>query len=155
MNRDVGPEVSEVTPDLVMQFASTWTYDPVVGGLNSLIQSGRLGILQEDSLRVALAGWPDIVTDLRENENEEWRFTFPVLNPLLVEIGLAEDLFGAAGRLRRIDLTSGAPDLRPLLSDPRFRHLCATRIMNLHDVLDEVRSVEESAQAILQLLDAP
>jgi hypothetical protein len=29
--------------ELVSQVTSVWTYDPVLGGLNSLIHSGRLG----------------------------------------------------------------------------------------------------------------
>ncbi|HSM05077.1 MAG TPA: hypothetical protein VK858_10635 [Longimicrobiales bacterium] len=155
MHGDGGPGDVDVSPDLVWAFVSTWTYDPVMGGLNSLIQSGRLGILRDDTLRVALAGWPDIVADLRENEEEEWRFTFQVLNPFLVERGLAEELFTGAGRLPRLDPPPRSPDLRSLLEDEELRHLYAIRVMNLHIVLDEIRSVEESIHVILELLDSP
>lgn len=154
-NGDAGANDIDLSPDLVYAFVSTWTYDPVMGGLSSLIQSGRLGILRDDALRVALAGWPDIVADLRENEEEEWRFTFQVMNPFVVERGLAEGIFAGAGRLRRLDAPPRPPDLRSLLQDEAFRQWCVVRVMNIHNVLDEVRTVEESIRAILELLDPP
>ena len=40
---------------LVRLSIRAWTYDPFLGGINSLIQSGRLGLLQSDELRVAMS----------------------------------------------------------------------------------------------------
>jgi hypothetical protein len=75
------------TAELVLHVGSAWNYDPVLGGINSLIQSGKLGILQNDSLRVAIAGWPDIVRDLNGDENQQQANTFDRLRPYLMTRG--------------------------------------------------------------------
>jgi len=56
-------------PDSLLPTLWAWhTYDPATGTLNSLIASGQLGLIQDDSLRAALASWPDRVADLNEDE---------------------------------------------------------------------------------------
>jgi len=56
-------------PDSLLPSLWAWhTYDPATGTLNSLIASGQLGLIQDDSLRAALASWPDRVADLNEDE---------------------------------------------------------------------------------------
>lgn len=138
---------------LLFDLVEVWTYDPINGGLNSLIASGRLGILENEALRAALAGWPDIVADLRENEEEEWANTYQVLNPFFMDLGVWEDVLLASGRLRRIEPEPGSADISPLLRNPRFRQHVANRVMNLHNLLDEVVTVEEAIEAILDLLN--
>ena len=71
-----------LTGALVRNSWRVWTYDPVLGGVHSLIQSGRLGILRNDALRVAVAGWPDIVEDLNEDEIQESEETYERVVPL-------------------------------------------------------------------------
>jgi len=141
-------------PRLLYDLVEVWTYDPINGGLNSLIASGRLGILEDDALRVALAGWPDIVADLRENEEEEWSNTYTVLNPFFMDLGVWEDVLRASGLLRRYATPEGGVDLSPLLRNRQLRQHVANRITNLHNLLDEVETVENSIRDILDLLEA-
>lgn len=44
------------------------TYDPVTGSTDALILGGQLSSISSDSLRLALASWPEQLRDLREDE---------------------------------------------------------------------------------------
>lgn len=147
------PQSDATTAELVYLALRSWTYDPVLGGTLSLIQSGRLGILRNSSLRVALAGWPDIVADLTGDEWGENRTTFERTGPYLIAKGAMYDALRSAGRLRRID-TDPRSDLSALLSDPTFLEMMSWRVNSLENVLDEVDIVEASIHHILGLLEA-
>jgi len=147
------PQSDATTAELVYLALRSWTYDPVLGGTLSLIQSGRLGILRNSSLRVALAGWPDIVADLTGDEWGENRTTFERTGPYLIAKGAMYDALRSAGRLRRIDMDPRS-DLSALLSDPTFLEMMSWRVNNLENVLDEVDIVEASIHHILGLLEA-
>ena len=143
---------SATTAELVILSIRSWTYDPVLGGINSLIQSGDLGLLRNDSLRLAVAAWPDIARDLSDDERLEQRALFDRIGPYLAEKGAMIDVLLAGGKLNRID-AGPRSDLTNLLADPIFLQLTAWRINNLENVLDEVQIVEKSIQHILNLLE--
>ena len=143
---------SATTAELVILSLRSWTYDPVLGGTNSLIQSGNLGLLRNDSLRLAVAGWPDIARDLSDDERLEQRALFDRVGPYLIEKGAMIDVLLAGGKLGRIDAAPGS-DLSDLLSDPVFLQITSWRINNLENVLDEVQIVEDSIHHILELLE--
>ncbi len=81
------PRGDQRTAELVWHSLRAWTYAPVLGGINSLVQSGQLDLLRNDSLRVAVAGWPDIVEDLNGDELLENENTFRRLAPHLIARG--------------------------------------------------------------------
>lgn len=138
--------------ELASQMTSVWTYDPVLSGLNSLIHSGRLGILQNDSLRVALAGWPDIVEDLSENERQGWQNHFEQRVPFLMEAGVWVDIARARGRLHRLD-PQPAPSASVLIRDPMLHQIVGDRAQNLHFVMEELETVDEAIETIIRLLE--
>jgi hypothetical protein len=143
---------SETTAALILLSVRSWTYDPVLGGISSLIQSGNLGLLRNDALRVAVAGWPDIARDLSDDERTENRALFERVGPYLIEKGVMTDVLLAGGGLARIDVPPGS-DLSELLSDPVFLQMTSWRINNLENVMDEVQIVEDSIHHILELLE--
>jgi hypothetical protein len=147
------PQSEASTAELVYVSLRAWTYDPVLGGTNSLIQSGRLRILSNNALRVALAGWPDIVEDLSGDEWGENRTTFERIAPYLIAEGAIFDALRSAGRLRRLD-TEPRSDLSHLASDPVFLEMMSWRVNGLENLLDEVDIVEASIQDILRMLEA-
>lgn len=149
-----GPPASAAsTAELVYVSLRAWTYDPVLGGINSLIQSGRLGLLRNDSLRVAVAGWPDLVEDLTGDEWRENTNTFEQVAPLLISRGAMFDALRAGGKMARLDRVPAA-DLDDLLTDSTFLQVMSWRINGLENVLPEVETVEESIETILALLRA-
>jgi len=142
------------TAELVYKSLRAWTYDPLLGATNSLIQSGKLNILRNNKLRIALAAWPDIVADLTYDEWTENRNTFERIGPYLISKNAIYDALRSAGRLRRLDAEPRS-DLSELASDPVFLNLMSWRVNNLENLLDEVDIVEASIQEILELLDDP
>jgi hypothetical protein len=142
---------SATTAELVYISLRAWTYDPVLGGINSLIQSGSLGLLRKDSLRVAVAGWPDIVEDLSGDEWTENRTTFERVGPYLISKGVMTDVLLSGGKLSRLDVAPSS-DLSALLSDPTFVQMMSWRVNNLENLLLEVQDVEDSIRHILRLL---
>ncbi|MDH5589071.1 MAG: hypothetical protein OEZ65_06865 [Gemmatimonadota bacterium] len=154
MAKGMGSRQGTDAPEmLVYRLSNVFTYDPDLGGLNSLIASGRLGIIRNDSLRIALAAWPDLVEDLGENEREEWRHSFDILQPYLVEKGVRLETLHSIGGLRRLSATGEAVDYSPVLDDPRFAQLLGSRIVHLHDLLDEVETVRRAIQDIVRLIE--
>jgi len=147
-NGDEPPEV------LIHRMGMVYTFDPIRGGLTSLISAGKLGIIRSDSLRIALAAWPDLVNDLGENEREEWHHIFDQLQPYLIEKGARTDVVLASGGLRRIAPDAAAPDVSSVLADAVFAEMVASRIVHLHDVLDEVETVRASIEEIVRLINA-
>lgn len=146
-------EGTRVTGELVRNAFRVWTYDPVLGGINSLIQSGNLGILRNDALRVAIAGWPDLVQDLKEEEERERVTVFERLAPYLEEQGLMLDVLADAGRLDALG-SKPPPDLSALVVDSLYLQMVAWRANNLQNVLAEVDMLDASIVRIRELLAA-
>lgn len=140
------------TAELVFLSLRSWTYDPVLGGINSLVQSGRLGLLRNDSLRVAIAGWPDIVGDMREDERIESDGLFERVAPYLIERGAMSDVLLAGGKLNRFDMDPQS-HLDDLLADSTYLQMMTWRINSLENLLLEVETVDQSVQHILRLLE--
>jgi hypothetical protein len=147
------PRSEATTAELVYLALRSWTYDPTLGGTNSLIQSGRLNILSDSSLRVALAGWPNIAKDLTDDEWLENRTTFEQIGPYLISKGAMYDALRSAGRLQRLDAEPRS-DLSALISDPVFVEMMSWRVNGLENVLLEVDIVEASIEEILEMLEA-
>ncbi|NNF12047.1 MAG: hypothetical protein HKN72_02420 [Gemmatimonadetes bacterium] len=145
------PKSTARTGEVVYVSLRAWSYDPVLGGINSLIQSGRLGLLRNDSLRVAIAGWPDIVGDLSGDEWLETTNTFEKLGPYLIARGSMFDALRAGGKMTRLDASPGS-DLGYLLSDSTFLQMMSWRVNGLESILLEVETVDQSIVRILRLL---
>lgn len=84
-----GPNLEKRTLDLksikqdVHRMMFWWTYDPQMGVLNGIIQSGKLGIIGSDRLRSKLANWPAQLRDLAEDELFLVSHSKNVIMPLL------------------------------------------------------------------------
>ena len=147
------PQSDATSAELVYLSLRSHTFDPLLGGTNSLIQSGRLNILTNSSLRAALAGWPDIVEDLSGDEWTENRTTFDQIAPYLIAKGAMYDALRSAGRMQRLDAEPRS-DLSGLISDPVYLEMMSWRVNNLENVLEEVDIVEASIHSILEMLEA-
>jgi hypothetical protein len=86
-----GPESEDLLTDTanarsaIERITIWWTYDPQMGVLAGLTQSGGLRIISSDPLRNALASWPSEVQDLVEDEIYAQEFTAGLLEPYLNE----------------------------------------------------------------------
>jgi hypothetical protein len=61
------------------------TFNPSNGSLNSLISSGNLYIIKNDSLRLHLARWSGILEDVKEDEKRLIDFGDTRMNPIILE----------------------------------------------------------------------
>ena len=78
---------------LYRAFVHSPTSDPSTGGLDALISSGRLALLQDASLKSFLAGFRNRVEDVREDELGSRHVGHNVILPLIrSEPGIAEVL---------------------------------------------------------------
>lgn len=53
--------------EIVLAAANPWTFDPVLGGTDALIGSGRLDLIRDAELREALSSFLNLVADLTED----------------------------------------------------------------------------------------
>ena len=72
---------SEIKQDLYVTLG-WWTFDPQRGVLDSIIQSGKLGIIRSDQLRTNLASWPALIRDFAEDEAFIVSYTREFVYPL-------------------------------------------------------------------------
>jgi hypothetical protein len=72
LNLAAGPTeagAAVVVPGATLGQLLTWyTLDPVNANTASLIESGELRQIRDDSLRILIASWPDVIRDVNEDE---------------------------------------------------------------------------------------
>jgi hypothetical protein len=110
--------------------------------LDGVIASGALRLVQNDSLRARLAGWPAVVEDLTEDE------------VLALELRNGELLPHVYGRIP-VDGSEFPRDYEALFSDPYFERLIDWRFRQLNDVIvPAYRFTLADLDEILRALDA-
>ena len=126
------------------------TFDPQMGVLSSLTQSGKLGMIRSDRLRNALAAWPAVVQDTAENEIHLGKFTTESLTPYLTEKSSARNL----SVIPHIGASQFSVNEENVLTDRVFENLVYDKLVFITDVLKEYDDVSASINDILQLIDS-
>jgi len=135
----MGKPMSEGGPEVIVQiFQSTFGirfFDPRTGQLNSLMNSGKLGLIENADLRARIADWPSLVDDLGVERQA-------AMHALLVSFGprLGEFIPGGA---------RGAP------FDDRIEELLANRIIynDLTTMVGNMRRSNAEGEIILRATD--
>lgn len=70
---------------LMNRINANWTYDPFQGIYNSVIGSGKIELISNDSLKTKLATIQDLIKDYQEEEREVREFSKQNLYPFLLE----------------------------------------------------------------------
>lgn len=81
---------SEVA-DLLSRFFDKKRFDPRMGQLTSVINSGKLVLISNRELRALIADWPDVVADLEDNEKLLWDHSVNQLFPFMNRMTSAWD----------------------------------------------------------------
>ncbi len=116
------------------------TFNDRRGVLEGVIASGGLRLIQNDSLRSMLAGWPAVVEDLTEDEVLALEFRNRELLPYVY---------------RRLPVEGGPfpTDLRPLFADPYFERLLDWRRRQVEaGILPAYGVAERDLAAILEAI---
>lgn len=74
-----------ILDSLLASAISVFTFDPVNGIMNQLIQAGKLSLIRNDSLSNMLSNWDGILADYKESENNYRDFNNKDLRPFLYE----------------------------------------------------------------------
>jgi hypothetical protein len=144
---------ASVIPDRTLLGLVSWhTYDPILGSLDSAVASGRLSLIRDSRLRVALAGWVDSVEDLVEQEVvdrghaqrfAEIAFEFIPYRSAVFRMGAQESV----GRP-----STAEADYRGLLESLKAENVAANRVAEIGFILDDLVRVQSELEVILGLL---
>ena len=149
-----GPEPDQTvaeSPELkvaIDRITRWWTYDPQMGVLAGLTQSGRLSIISSDPLRNALASWPSMVQDLAEDEVFAQQLTANQLDPYLTRKVSRRNVVHhesvGEGRFHS--------ELAGILADQEFENLVHLKLGLTLGVLEEYDVLESEISAVRTLI---
>jgi len=129
--------------------AENWTFNPVKGVINSLITSGKIDLIRNDSLKFHLTNWNDIVDDYREDELALRKFSMEIMTPFLLdkvpfnEQTIAHmDKYEAASKI----------DYKPLLTSLKYRNILKVRTAWINEILREGKDIEHILNNIIRHL---
>ncbi len=122
--------VSQVKRDLYVMLG-WWTYDPHRGALDSIIQSGKLGIIKSDQLRAKLASWPALMQDFAEDEVFIASYTRDFLYPLFQGETVLRDL----GPLSDTGLSKFSWDVSAFLASRQFENVVQQKFVLTQEIL--------------------
>ena len=144
------PTVAE-SPELrvaIDRITRWWTYDPQMGVLSGLTQSGRLSIISSDPLRNALASWPSMVQDLAEDEIFAQQLTANQMDPYLTRKVSRRNVVHhesvGGGRF--------PSELAGILADREFENLVHLKLGLTLGVLEEYDGLKSEISAIRTLI---
>jgi len=137
---------------LIWESSSAWSFDAADGILNSILSSGRIGLIQNDGLRSALASWPSVVGDIREDEMESWRVMNDQLIPFLdrhISWRIAANLIDADA----VDDGLFSDDLTALFSSREYENLLINKLFVENSILGYYEEPEALIENILQMIE--
>jgi len=152
----LGPSPPELSSDsaeaLVVAILAVNTLEVPAGALNSLLASGELRLVRSDSLRAALARWPALVADVRENYDWQRQTTDGVLIPHIAPY------ISVRSALSRLAFTDWGPsdfDLDPALlqRDPVFEGLLTLGAARQQAGLVESEVLLKACREMLALIE--
>ena len=125
------------------------TYDPQMGVLTGLTQSGKLSMISSDRLRNALAAWPARVQDTAENEVHLGKFTMEFVTPYITARSSARNM----SVIPHVGTGRFSADVENMLTDLIFENLIYEKLVYTMDVLEEYDLLAAAIDEILQLID--
>lgn len=152
-----GPEPESADPGvvdaLVVGFMTWELYAPVEGRLNALLSSGRIGVLRNNDLQAALAGWAAVLEDVRENERYAVDLQLHVFVPYLVEHFAIRTLDHRTGMTFATSPSSFTPDYMSILADKRFENIVADRMANTTFLIEDAGRLRQYIEEIIRLIE--
>jgi hypothetical protein len=135
---------------LITRLASYWTYDPGNGVLSSLLNSDKLRLLRNESLRTELAGWPALVDDIQEDEQEAWRVVNERITPFLDRYVAWRTLSHSLGEV--LEPSAFPNDIVALLREREFENIVDGKRLTEETILLYYGPLQESVERSLRLI---
>jgi hypothetical protein len=142
---------------LIFTVFDWFTYDPQSEVTSSLIQSGKLGLIESDELRYALASWPAALVDLQEDEIVVRDFSNGPLMGYLVNHAPLRDIEKSGLQARdhypAIQESRFPFDMKTVLSDRAFENLVHHKLWLTMEVVSEYDSKGKRLAEISTLIE--
>jgi hypothetical protein len=146
------PNEAIIPDSLLFNLVFWYTYDPVVGTLNSAIASGRISLIENENLRVELALWEDLVRDMKESENVELDILTRINDQMFRHIPIRTMAYRSGNSIMLRESTAKI-DYQSIMGSLYFENLIGNRIGEMSNTLSEAKTVGSSLDRILQYLE--
>ena len=123
------------------------------GILNSLISSGKIEIIRNDSLKSSLSNWDSILEEFEEEEQVHWEINrhyfqhYPLPNPFFVGAYRSQPSWLFHTDAERIELFKEA------FKDINYQNLMINNYMALRSTLEDAEPLAKGFQVIIGLLE--
>lgn len=146
------PGSKSVSDSLIETTLGTVHFDPARGALLSLINSGDIGLIRSDSLRIALTAWLDLVEQETRDEAEERRVYETFQLPLMWQTIPVRDAVVGGDMTPAPSSTRGTNEA--LFASPAFGNVLRWRYYNQGEALSSYDILDENLRRILSMIDA-
>ena len=132
------------------------TSDIATGALDALLASGRLGDIDNAELRQALADWPSVVQDVREDEALARDFLPNVLVPGLLGQGVIDLAYESQYRIftNFRERQDAPPEMVSVTVTPELIELATVRVSHARLAAGSVGRLQKKLGTITDMIDA-
>lgn len=152
----LGKDTSILSPNsaknLVNRVLAINTLEVPTGVLDSIVASGQVRLISNSELREALAEWPALISDVRENHEWHRVETDEYLIPYLARYLSIRDAVISMG-YATFEQGSFDYDLAPMQRDPVFEGRLVNRILRQQATLSETRVLLDGIEKLLALIN--
>lgn len=147
----VAPEdVDKLLFPLISEMPS---FHPAMGEVEAMLGAGHLGLIQNRRLRAALAGWPGVLSLLRETEDEMRSDVMHEFYPYMVKHIPLVTLDYRMGIIDTAGPSQFPLDYNTLLSDFVFENHVENRWVMANFILEDGTQVRDRIVEILEQID--
>jgi hypothetical protein len=139
------------TKSIVRNYGGS-TINPNNGVLNSLIATGTINTIRNDSLKHLLTSWGDLIQNYREEEERHYNWLDLVVWPYLNEV-IPNNDYSKEGGWVFLDSTEVLNYYRKAFTEIRFQNFHIENRKALSFVLEESQPVTQNIEIILSLID--
>ena len=133
----------------LLKMVMWWTFDPRMGVLNGIIQSGKLAIIGSDSLRTNLASWPARLQDLTEDELFLAGYAKDAIHPIL----RATTAMRNYQFLRTVGPSAFPDNFEELLGNRAFENVVIQKLGMTEEILDDYDDIGAQIDSALALIE--
>ena len=130
------------------------SFHPAMGEVKAMLGAGQLGLIQNDRLRTAVAGWPGALELLRETEDEMRSDVLHGFYPYMIDRIPLVTMDRNVGFIDTPRPSRFTQDYALLLSDVTFENHVENRWVMARFILQDGEPVRELLGEILQLINA-
>ena len=131
-----------------------WTFDPLKGVYNSVINSGKLDLISSDELKTKISKFQDLVIDYKEEELNTNNFGMNTIYPFIIENFPSKFGVWSKFRERTIEEEKVAKQAYiDLYKDQAFENMMTFLIAYMSAIFEEGPILREEMVSIIGLLE--